>query len=75
MADESDHVRLVLIENRLNEMNEKLDDQAQATRELVDTWRSAKTLIAFVQLAAKVGAALAALWLMGKGLLQIGEIK
>lgn len=75
MTDESDHVRLVLIEGRMKEMTEQMELQAQATRDLVEAWRSAKTLIAFVQLAAKIGAACAALWLMGKGLLQIGTIK
>ena len=67
MTDESDHVRLVLIEKQMREMTAQMEMQVAATRDLVDMWRSARTMIAFVQILAKVGAACAALWLMGKG--------
>ena len=75
MTDESDHTRLVLIEGQVREIKNAMETQTQATQDLVEAWRSAKTLLAFVQLAAKVGAACAAIWLMGKGLFHFGEWK
>lgn len=71
MTDESDHVRLILIERRLEEVIDQMEAQTQATQDLVEAWRSARTMIAFVQVLAKVAAAIAALWLMARGILGV----
>lgn len=73
MTDESDHTRLVLIEQQVGELRRTLDEQTQLTRDLVEAWRSAKGLLAFVQLAAKVSAAIAGLVLVIKGIGNLGK--
>lgn len=67
MSEESDHTRLVLIDQRLTELSRQVEAQTQTTADLVDAWRSAKTFLSFVQLLAKFAAAIGGLWLMAKG--------
>lgn len=69
MTGESDHVRLILIEGQLREMNQRMDIQASATRDLVDLWRSARSMVALIVVLGKIGTAAAAIWLIVRGLL------
>ena len=72
MTDESDHVRLVLIEGQIKEIKEAMEVQTRVTQDLVDAWRSAKTLLAFIQLLAKIATACGVLWLTFKGFMSLG---
>jgi hypothetical protein len=68
MTDETDHTRLVLIEQNVEALTRAMEMQTTATRDLVDAWQSAKGFLTFVQLAAKIAAAIGGLVLVVKGI-------
>lgn len=74
-TDESDHTRLVLLENQVKDLKSLVEMQVNATQDLVDAWESAKGFLAFLQLMgrvvtalAKISAVVAAAWLAVRGL-------
>lgn len=57
MNDESDHIRLVLIEGQLADLAVRVEEQTKVTRDLVEAWQSAKTLVSFIRLLASIAVA------------------
>ena len=70
-AHEHIHTRQSLLEQRHDELSRRMDMQYQATQDLLEAWNSARALLNFVQLLAKVGAACAAIYLFAKGMVHI----
>lgn len=67
MTDESDHTRLVLIEQSVAELGRQVEMQTQATHDLIEAWKSAKALLAVIVFLSKVATACGVLWLTVKG--------
>ena len=57
MNDESDHIRLVLIESQISDLAVRVEEQTKVTRDLVEAWQSAKTLVSFIRLLASIAVA------------------
>jgi hypothetical protein len=66
--EESDHVRLVLIELQMAEIRREMQAQTQATQDLIEAWRSAKGSLIFLQTLAKIIGALGVIYLGFKGI-------
>lgn len=67
MTDESDHTRLVLIEQQVRDLRLDVQDMTQATHDLIEAWKSAKVLLMLIVFLAKVMTACGVIWLSVKG--------
>ena len=72
MRSESDHTRLVLLEQDMKELSRQLAMNTSATLDLVEAWQSAKAMIAFVFLMSKIAVAVGICYAAIKGLIHIG---
>ena len=73
MTDESDHTRLVLLEQDVKELSRQLERNTATIQDMVDAWQSAKGFIAFMFLMSKISIALGVVWLSIKSVIAFGR--
>lgn len=54
--------RLLLLEGKVDVLADALSQNTKAISEMVEVWKSAKHLVAFIFLCAKLGAAISLIW-------------
>lgn len=68
LLQESDRVRLSLLEQDVKALRRDVQAQTRATHDLIDAWNSARGFIALVHIAVKVVIGLGVLWAAAKGI-------
>lgn len=65
MADgqhEGDKLRLWELEHKVDDLSDEVRANTAAIAEMVEVWKSAKHLVSFIFLCAKLGAAISLIW-------------
>lgn len=61
-GDLGEKYRLMLLENKVDQLADAMKLNTDAVDEMVEVWKSAKHLVAFIFLCAKLGAAISLIW-------------